>query len=368
MGNEIKYMAECVKRGHASGDGVFTERCQEFIENNFQASKVLLTTSCTSALEMAALLCDVDSSSEVILPSYTFVSTANAFLLRGARLRFVDICEDTLNIDPKQIKDAVTDKSKVIVPVHYAGVGCDMDEINLIADQHGLDVIEDAAQGVNSQYKGRSLGTIGRLGTFSFHETKNFICGEGGALLINDEALIEKAEIIREKGTNRSQFFRGEVDKYTWVELGSSFLPSDILAAFLYAQLENMDRITRQREHIYNLYLELLGPLAERGILRLPIIPEGRTSNYHMLYIITEDAQVQQGLLKQLNERGVNAVFHYVPLHTSPMGESLGYRKGMLPVTEDLSARLIRLPFYFELDDGSIHRIAGEINAYFDGV
>jgi len=367
VGNELEYISECVLKGHTSGDGVFTRRCQALLEQRFTASKVLLTTSCTSALEMAALLCDIDHTSEVILPSYTFVSTANAFLMRGARLRFVDICEDTLNMDVTQIEGVLTADSRAIVPVHYAGIGCDMDEVNQIAKRHGLDVIEDAAQGVNSTYKGAPLGTIGRLGTFSFHETKNFICGEGGALVINDEALIERAEIILEKGTNRSQFFRGEVDKYTWVELGSSFLPSDILAAFLYAQLEEMDSITRQRRHAYSLYLDLLSPLADRGILRLPIIPEGCASNYHMFFIITDSPKTQKSLLKHLNNRGINAVFHYVPLHSSPMGVSLGYRKGMLPVTEDLSARLIRLPFYFELSDEDIYRIAGEVKSYFDG-
>lgn len=367
VGKELDYISECIQMGHSAGDGIFTKQCQELLEKRFEASKVLLTTSCTSALEIAAMLCDIDSESEVVLPSYTFVSTANAFLMHGARLRFVDICEDTLNMDVTQIQGALNSSTRAIVPVHYNGIGCDMDEIRSIAKRHNLLVVEDAAQGVNAQYKGGFLGTLGDLGAFSFHETKNYICGEGGALVINDEALIEKAEIIREKGTNRSQFFRGEVDKYTWVSLGSSYLPSDILAAFLYAQLENMEVITRRRKYIYTLYQSELAALAERGIIRLPVMPEECATNYHMFYVIVESHEVQKELLQHLKNKGINAVFHYVPLHTSPMGEKLGYRQGMLPVTEDLSSRLIRLPFYYELSDENIYRIVNEIKAYFDG-
>jgi len=340
-------------------------RCQSLMEQRFSASKILLTNSCTSALEISAFLCDIDTESEVLLPSYTFVSTANAFLMRGAKLRFVDIREDTLNMDERLIEPLLTPASKAIVPVHYAGISCNMDEIGRIAKENQLHIIEDAAQGVNAQYKNRFLGTMGSLGTFSFHETKNFICGEGGALIINDETLIEKAEIIREKGTNRSQFFRGEIDKYTWVDVGSSYLPSDILAAFLYAQLENIDMITARRRHIYNLYVELLTPLTERGILRLPYVPYECTTNYHMFYILVENEGVQKSLLQHLKGQGIHAVFHYVPLHTSPIGQSLGYQAGMLPVTERISASLIRLPFYYELDDKTIHRITNEIKTFF---
>lgn len=365
-GNELDYIAECISRGHSAGDGEFTMRCQALMEEKFSASKILLTNSCTSALEISAFLCEIDNNSEVLLPSYTFVSTANAFLMRGATLRFVDIREDTLNMDETLIEALVTPKSKAIVPVHYAGISCDMNEINRIAKQHDLHVIEDAAQGVNAQYNDQYLGTMGTLGTFSFHETKNFICGEGGALIINDKALIAKAEIIREKGTNRSQFFRGEIDKYTWIDVGSSYLPSDILAAFLYAQLENMADITARRRHIYMQYHHQLSPLSERGIIKLPYIPDDCTTNYHMFYILVENEHRQRELLQHLKSHGIHAVFHYVPLHTSPVGLSLGYQPGMLPVTEKLSAQLIRLPFYYELSDTEILRITDEIKAYFN--
>jgi dTDP-4-amino-4,6-dideoxygalactose transaminase len=365
IGKELHYISQCILGGHSAGDGEFTKKCQALMESRFAARKIMLTTSCTSALEMAALLCDLDEDDEVILPSYTFVSTANAFLLRGARPRFVDIRPDTMNIDEQQIEAEINERTRVIAPVHYAGIGCEMDSIMDIAKRHNLHVVEDAAQGVNARYKSSYLGTIGELGAYSFHETKNFICGEGGALVINDSELIERAEIIREKGTNRSKFFRGEVDKYTWVDFGSSFLPSDILAAFLYAQLENMQVITRKREQIFNLYHELLEPLADRGLIQRPRIPANCAPNYHMFYIVVEDHEIQQALLVHLKEKGILAVFHYVPLHTSPMGQQFDYRAGMLPVTESLSSRLIRLPFYFDLNEEEIRNVVGEIATFF---
>lgn len=365
IGKELDYIAQSVANGQISGDGHFTKLCHQFIESAFGAKKALLTTSCTAALEMSAILCDIKEGDEVILPSYTFVSTANAFLLRGATLKFVDIRPDTLNIDEKLIEEAVSDKTKVIVPVHYAGVACEMDAIMATAQKHDLIVVEDAAQGVNAKYKGTFLGTIGDMGTYSYHETKNFICGEGGTLLVNDDQYLERAEIIREKGTNRSQFFRGQVDKYTWVDVGSSYLPSDILAAFLYAQLENMEPITQKRAKIYQTYYELLQPLAKQGLFSLPVIPEECESNFHMFYILLQDIQTRMELIAHLKERGILSVFHYVPLHTSPVGQSLGYRKGMLPLTENLSERVLRLPFYFELEEDDIYRIARDIYDFF---
>lgn len=365
IGKELDYIAQSVANGQISGDGHFTKLCHQFIESAFGAKKALLTTSCTAALEMSAILCDIKEGDEVILPSYTFVSTANAFLLRGATLKFVDIRPDTLNIDEKLIEEAVSDKTKVIVPVHYAGVACELDAIMATAQKHDLIVVEDAAQGVNAKYKGTFLGTIGDMGTYSYHETKNFICGEGGTLLVNDDQYLERAEIIREKGTNRSQFFRGQVDKYTWVDVGSSYLPSDILAAFLYAQLENMEPITQKRAKIYQTYYELLQPLARQGLFSLPVIPEECESNFHMFYILLQDIQTRMELIAHLKERGILSVFHYVPLHTSPVGQSLGYRKGMLPLTENLSERVLRLPFYFELEEDDIYRIARDIYDFF---
>jgi dTDP-4-amino-4,6-dideoxygalactose transaminase len=319
------------------------------MEQKFGAKKVLLTHSCTAALEMAALLADIQPGDEVIMPSYTFVSTANAFALRGASIRFVDIRPDTLNMDETKIEQVITPRTKVIVPVHYAGVACQMDVIMAIAAKHNLLVIEDAAQGVNATFNGKHLGTIGHLGCYSFHETKNFISGEGGALVINDARFIERAEIIREKGTNRSKFFRGEVDKYTWVDIGSSYLPSELIAAFLYAQLEQADEITRQRHAIHARYAAGLQPLADAGHLRLPQIPSGCMHNAHMFYVIVKAEAIRSALLAYLKENKVHAVFHYVPLHTSPMGHKYGYKRGDLPVTEELSDRLIRLPCYYEL-------------------
>ena len=365
IGKEIDYIRESVRSGHIAGDGLFTKKCHSFLEKRLNARKVLLTTSCTSALEMAAILCRVGHGDEVILPSYTFVSTANAFYLRGAKLVFVDIRPDTMNIDEGLIGDAVTKRTKAIVPVHYAGVGCEMDAIMEIAKKNRLDVIEDAAQGIGAAYKGKHLGTIGDFGVLSFHETKNCICGEGGALIINSQRCIERAEIIREKGTNRSKFFRGEVDKYTWVDVGSSYLPSDLLAAFLYAQLENMDKITKRRKEIYDLYSKGLKPLADAGVMELPVIPSHCRPNYHMFHVKLENKKVRDGLLDYLKSKSIHTVFHYIPLHLSPVGRSMGYVKGRLPVTESASDRLLRLPFYYNLTKPEMDRIIMNIKKFF---
>ncbi|NQT30423.1 MAG: dTDP-4-amino-4,6-dideoxygalactose transaminase [Candidatus Saganbacteria bacterium] len=352
LGNELQYAKEAVGNLKISGDGVFTAKCHEFMEEKFGIKKVLLTTSCTHALEMGFLLFNLSAGDEVIVPSYTFVSTANAFYLRGVKPVFVDIRPDTLNLDEKQIISKITKKTKAICPVHYAGVGCEMDTIMKIAHQYGLFVIEDAAQGVNAKYKDKYLGAIGHLGAYSFHETKNYSCGEGGAILINDEQLIERAEIIREKGTNRSKFFRGEVDKYTWVDIGSSYLPSDLLAAYLYAQFECREKIQEIRRNIFEYYSENLAEHAERGQLRLPYIPSDRSPNYHMFYIILPSASERDRIMYELKKAGILAIFHYLPLHTSPMGKKMGYQAGDLPITEDLAARILRLPFYNTLTRG----------------
>ena len=360
-GKELYYIAQSVLSGHTSGDGAFSKKCQKLFEDTFSAQKVLLTTSCTSALEMAALLCDVQAGDEVIFPSYTFVSTVNAFVLRGVKPVFVDIRADTKNINENLIEAAINARTKAIVPVHYAGVSCEMDAINQLAKNYGLYVIEDAAQGVNAKYKNQYLGTLGDLGTYSFHETKNFICGEGGALVINKAKFSERAEIIREKGTNRSQFFRGQVDKYTWVDVGSSYLPSDLLAAFLYGQLEHLNEINQRREFIYTSYYNALKPLADDGLIELPVIPAHCDSNYHMFYILLKDVQQRTDLISHLKQQNIHAVFHYVPLHSSPMGEQFGYKSGMLPVTESVSERLLRLPFYYELSTDDIDCITHAI-------
>ena len=364
-GKELYYIGQAVQKGHLAGDGDFTRKCNQWIQEHFHASKALLTHSCTAALEMSAILCDIQPGDEVILPSYTFVSTGNAFVLRGARPVFVDIRSDTLNIDETLIEAAITPKTKAIVPVHYAGVACEMDTIMAIAEAHRLLVVEDAAQGVNATYKGRYLGTIGHLGCFSFHETKNFISGEGGALLVNDERFLERAEIIREKGTNRSKFLRGEIDKYTWVDVGSSYLPSELTAAFLYAQLEEADVITATRQAIHDAYYQGLLPLTEKGFLRLPIDPPGCQHNAHMFYIIVESLDLRTGLIDFLKARSIHPVFHYVPLHTSVMGKSFGYKEGDLPITEDLSSRLLRLPCYYELSSEDQTRVIDAIDGFF---
>jgi dTDP-4-amino-4,6-dideoxygalactose transaminase len=365
VGKELFYISQAVLGGKLAGDGAFTKRCNQWLEQKFRAPKALLTTSCTTATEMCAILAEVGPNDEVIMPSYTFVSTANAFALRGTRIRFVDIRPDTLNLDEKLIEAAVTPRTKALVPVHYAGVACEMDTILDIARRRNLLVIEDAAQGVNATYKGRFLGTLGQLAAYSFHETKNFISGEGGAIVINEKRFVERAEIIREKGTDRSKFFRGEVDKYTWVDIGSSYLPSEIIAAFLYAQLEEADVITRKRWAIFNYYAQQLQPLEDRGFLRLPKCPAECHHNAHMFYIILPTRGDRDRLIPFLRARNIQAVFHYVPLHTSPMGRKMGHSDGDLPVTEDLAPRLLRLPCYFELERNDQDRVVTAIEEYF---
>ncbi len=357
VGKELFYISQAVLDGHLAGNGAFTRRCEEWLEQRTGAARVLLTHSCTAALEIAALLCGVKEGDEVILPSFTFVSTANAFAMRGAKLRFVDVREDTLNLDEARIENALTQDTRVIVPVHYAGVGCEMNAITEIARRHGVMVVEDAAQAVDSTYEGRHLGTFGELGCFSFHETKNFICGEGGALVVNDERFLERAEILRDKGTNRSQFLRGEVDKYTWVDVGSSYSPSELNAAFLYAQLEENVSITSKRTAIFSRYRASLAPLEQAGLLRMPSLPPGTSCNGHMFYVLLESEVDRNRVIHGLEKQGIHAVFHYVPLHTSPMGVALGYQPGDLPVTEDVAARLLRLPCYFELSEDEQDRV-----------
>ena len=361
-GREIKYIKDSLNRRKLSGDGYYTKKVNEFIEKTFHTTKALLTTSGSTALDMAALLLNLQPEDEIILPSYTFVSTANSFLLTGAKLVFTEIKEDTLNINPKDVRKKITSKTKAIVPVHYAGVACDMDAIMEIANKNDIKIIEDAAQGVNAKYKGKYLGTIGDIGCYSFHETKNYSCGEGGAILINgDKDLMERAEIIREKGTNRSKFFRGEIDKYTWVDIGSSYLPSDMLAAFLYAQFGQLDEINNKRRFIFNYYSEHLKELEDRKILRLPIIPEGRECNAHMFYILLDSEKERNKLMDKLKEKNILSVFHYLPLHTSPMGKKLGYKKGDLPITENISGRLLRLPMYADLKVAELDYIIKEL-------
>lgn len=357
IGRELDYIAEAVALGHLSGDGPFTGKCHAWIERAFGAKKALLTHSCTAALEMAAILADLQPGDEVILPAYTFVSTANAFVLRGAVPVWCDIREDTLNMDERRIEALITPRTRVIVPVHYAGVGCEMDTIMAIAARHGLLVVEDAAQAVGAVYKGRHLGTIGHLGCYSFHETKNLISGEGGALVINDDNLIGRAEIIREKGTNRSAFFRGAVDKYTWVDCGSSFLPSELIAAFLYAQLEQAERINRKRLAIWKQYDEGLRPLEAAGSVRLPVVPACCGHNAHMYYLLLPGARQRDDLIASLGREGIRSVFHYIPLHTSPMGRRVQPAVPVLPVTERIAPRLLRLPMHYALTARQIQSV-----------
>ncbi len=363
-GRELHYVAQAVTSGKIASDGVFTQRTSQLLERRFGIEKVLTIPSCTAALELSAMLCDLGPGDEVIMPSFTFVSTANAVVRTGARPVFVDIRPDTLNIDENLIEAAITPRTRAIFPVHYAGVACEMDRIMAIAEQHGLLVVEDAAQGVNAFYKGRVLGSIGHLGAYSFHATKNYICGEGGALCVNDSRFLARAEIIREKGTNRSQFFRGEVDKYTWVDVGSSYIMSEISCAFLLAQLEAMDAVAARRREIYDRYLALFRPLAAAGLVTLPVIPDDCVSNCHMFYFLAPDAGTRDGLLDRTRTESINAVFHYVPLHTSPMGRKLGGRPGTLPVTEDRAGRLVRLPFYYEITDDDQDRVAAACGAF----
>jgi dTDP-4-amino-4,6-dideoxygalactose transaminase len=366
-GKEIDYISKAVAGGQIAADGYFTRNCASLLKERFGILRVLMTPSCTAALEMGAMLCDLEPEDEVILPSFTFVSTANAIMRLGAKPVFVDIRPDTLNIDESLIEKAITSRTRAIFPVHYAGVSCDMDRIMGLAKKHNLIVVEDAAQGVNAFYNGMPLGALGHLGAYSFHDTKNYVCGEGGALCINSEEMIERAEVIREKGTNRSQFFRGEVDKYTWVDVGSSYLPGEISCAFLYAQLEAMDEITNRRRQVYDFYHNHLSPLEERGLLRLPFVPGDCRINYHMFYILLNEPETRDRLMAHLKESGIQAVFHYVPLHTSPMGNRLGYGEGDLPLTEDLSARLLRLPFYYDITEEDQMRVVSRIAEYLDG-
>lgn len=345
-GNEFEYMRQAVENGHLSGDGPFTKKCHAFLENKLGTKKALLTTSCTHALEMSAILLDIQPGDEVIIPDFTFVSTVNAFVLRGAKPVFVDVHADTLNLDETKLEEAVTPKTKAIVPVHYAGVSCEMDAIMEIAHRHKIAVVEDNAHGLFGKYKGRNLGTIGALAAQSFHETKNFSCGEGGALLINDLELMERAEIIREKGTNRSRFFRGQVDKYTWVDIGSSYLPSDLLAAFLYAQFEQRERIQSHRQFLWEMYYAGLKDWADANDVRLPIVPAHCEQTYHMFYLLMPNLDLRQKFIMYLRERGMYSVFHYLPLHLSDMGRSFGGEVGDCPVTEKISDQLVRLPFH----------------------
>ncbi len=365
VGRELDYIKEALADGKLCGDGRFTGKCERLIEERYGTSRALLTPSCTAALEMAALLLDVGPGDEVIMPSFTFVSTANAFALRGARPRFVDIRADTLTIDETLVEEAVNERTRAIVPVHYAGVGCELDAIVDTAARHSLKVVEDAAQVVGAKYRGRYLGTIGDLGAYSFHDTKNLVAGEGGALLVNSPELQGRAEIMREKGTNREQFMRGLVSKYEWVDIGSSFLPSEITAAFLYAQLEAEPRITSTRRALWDRYHGALADIEAAGYITRPSVPDGCEPNGHLYYILVRDPNERQTLIEHLAAHGIQAVFHYVPLHTSPMGRRLGYRAGDLPVTEDLADRLLRLPLYPDLREGQVSRVVDAVRGFY---
>lgn len=365
IGDEITNIQKAIDSQKICGDGRFTKSCNIWMEVKFNANKVLLTTSCTHALEMAAILADIKPGDEVIMPSYTFVSTADAFVQRGATIVFVDIRPDTMNIDENLIEDAITDKTKAIVVVHYAGVSCEMDTITDIAKRHNLFVVEDAAQGVMSTYKGKALGTIGDFGCYSFHETKNYSMGEGGAILIKDDKYIEKAEITREKGTNRSQFFRGQIDKYTWVDYGSSYLPSELNAAYLYAQLKNADKINENRLNSWNLYYDLLKPLADEGFIELPHIPEGCEHNAHMFYIKAKDLEERTKLIKFMKDNEISLAFHYIPLHSAPAGLKFGRFHGEDVYTTKESDRLVRLPMYYGLSTEEIQYVVKYIKKFY---
>ncbi|MCB0354153.1 MAG: dTDP-4-amino-4,6-dideoxygalactose transaminase [Bdellovibrionales bacterium] len=364
-GKELFYIAQAVTQGELKGDGPFTKKCHTWLEERFGILKALLTHSCTGALEMAAILADIQKGDEVIMSSFTFTSTANAFLLRGAKPIFCEIREDTLNIDETQIEALITERTKAIVPMHYAGVGCEMDAIMEIAQRHNLVVIEDAAHAIMAKYRGEWLGSIGDIGTFSFHETKNYSSGEGGALLLKDPELILRSEIIREKGTNRSQFFRGQVDKYSWVDVGSSYLPSEIIAAFLYGQLENADEINDERLAIWSRYHEAFETIEEAGDVRRPIIPSHCEHNAHMYYLLLDSLETRTDFISHCAKQGSSAVFHYVPLHLSPMGRRLGNRAGQFPITEELSDRLVRLPLYCGLSREDQAIVCSAVRSYF---
>jgi len=360
-GKEYEYIAQAIANGHASGDGPFTRKCHELLERELGVSRVLLTTSCTHALEMAALLLDCGPEDEVIIPSFTFVSTANAFALRGARMVFADIRPNTLNLDERQLESLITARTKAIVVVHYAGVACEMEAILAIAARHGVRVVEDNAHGLYSRYRGQYTGTFGCLAAQSFHETKNFTCGEGGALVINDKELVERALVLREKGTNRSRFFRGEVDKYTWVDLGSSYLPSDLLSAFLYAQLQARESIQKKRQRVWQRYYEGLAEWAESNEVTLPVIPKDCEQAYHMFYILLPSAESRASLINHLKGQSILSVFHYTPLHLSEAGIRYSARATQCPVTEDVSERLLRLPFYNDLSEAEQSDVVGAV-------
>jgi dTDP-4-amino-4,6-dideoxygalactose transaminase len=364
QGNEQAYIAQAIANGHISGDGAFTRRCHAFLEAALGVHKALLTTSCTHALDMAALLLDLAPGDEVLVPSFTFVSTANAFALRGARPVFVDVRPDTLNLDETRLEALITPRTRAIAPVHYAGVGCEMDTIMAIARAHDLSVVEDNAHGLFGKYRGQPLGTFGVMATQSFHETKNVTCGEGGALLINDARYEERAEIVREKGTNRGRFFRGQVDKYTWVDLGSSYLPSDVVSAFLYAQLEAWEGIQAQRRRVWEYYHATLRDWAARQEVGLPYVPAHCEQPYHMYYVLMPSLARRQALVRHLAERGILAVFHYQPLHISDMGLRFGGRPGDCPITEDVADRLLRLPFYNDLSPADQETVVDAIHAF----
>ena len=364
VGKELEYIKAAVDNGQLCGDGKFTKMCAQWMREKFNVKHVLLTTSCTHALEMAAYLCDLEPGDEVIMPSYTFVSTADAFVLRGARIVFVDVHPETMNIDETKIEAAITDRTKVIVPVHYAGVACAMDEIMDIARRHHLKVVEDAAQGVNAYYKGKALGTIGDFGCYSFHETKNYNMGEGGALVLNNNEYLESAEVLREKGTDRSKFFRGQVDKYTWVNYGSSYLPSEMNAAYLYAELEEAEKIDEKRHAVYDLYHSMLRPLAEAGFIEQPYVPEYADHNAHMYFIKMPDLEKRTALIRYLREKGVMSVFHYIPLHSSTAGMKFGRFVGEDVYTTKESERLMRLPMFYNLPMEDARYVAECILAY----
>ena len=366
VGTEFRYMQEAVDNHKICGDGPFTKRCDEWLQQKFNTPKAMLTTSGSSALDMSALLCDLHPGDEVILPSFTFSSTANAFVLAGAKLVFVDIRPDTMNIDETKIEEAITDKTRVICPVHYAGVSCEMDTIMSIAKKHGLRVVEDAAQGVMSSYKGRALGTIGDFGCFSFHETKNYSMGEGGAILINDKSCIEKAEILREKGTNRSQFYRGQVAKYNWVDFGDSYLQSDLNAAFLWAQLEKAEEINNNRLMTWKTYWNAFKPLADKGIVELPTIPDGCVHNAHMFYLKCEGLEARQDYIRFMKENDILCVFHYVPLHSAPAGVKFGRFSGEDRYTTSESDRLVRLPMYYNIAKEDLEKVINKTLEFFD--
>ena len=345
-GNELEYISEAIGQGDLSGDGDFSQRCAELLKSRYGIHHVLLTPSCTAALELSFMLLDLSEADEVIVPSFTFVTTASAVVRAGGKPVFVDIRPDTLNLDPELVEQAITPNTKAIVPVHYAGVGCEMSSFNSLAQKNGLRIIEDAAQGVHAYCDGNALGSMGDLGTYSFHQTKNFSCGEGGALCINDPFLVDRAEILREKGTNRRQFLSGQVDKYSWVDIGSSLLPSELTSAFLYAQLQAADQITAKRKEIFNRYLDAFQSLAEDNLIQLPVIPDNCDSNYHLFHVLVRNSDTRDRILENLQKCGIHAVFHYVPLHLSKAGQKYQTAGNTLPVTEDVSGRLIRLPIY----------------------